>query len=76
MRRILLAVLAVVFAASFAGPLQVPIWAQGAPPQVSARTSTTNTRMRVIGTPSKPWEHCLGYTPSAARSVPIAIAGA
>lgn len=36
MRRILLAALAVVFAASLAAPLQVPIWAQGAPPQVSA----------------------------------------
>ena len=36
MRRILLAVLAVAIAASLATPLQVPIWAQGAPPQVSA----------------------------------------
>ena len=36
MRRILLAVLAVAIAASLAAPLQVPIWAQGAPPQVSA----------------------------------------
>jgi hypothetical protein len=36
MRRILLAVLTIVFAASFAGPLQVPVRAQGAPPQVSA----------------------------------------
>jgi hypothetical protein len=36
MRRILLAVLTIVFAASFAGPLQVPVRAQSAPPQVSA----------------------------------------
>jgi hypothetical protein len=41
MRRILLAVLAPVFAVLFMAPLQVPIWAQGAPPQVSANQPYT-----------------------------------
>jgi hypothetical protein len=36
MRRILLAALAIGFAILVAAPLQVSIWAQGAPPQVSA----------------------------------------